>query len=106
MRGSWTLAAAGALFLALLGGLVVLPGRLVAPEHRVQVAVGFTQQSGPRSVQAAPPVAMPPVAIPAPAAPRPVSIRLVVPRPRPVPHRSAPAHRLAAVIVTVRRPVA
>src|SRR6476659_1137561 len=56
MRFSWTQAAAGALFLALLGGMIVLPGRLLAPDHRVQLSLGLSQQPHGGSVQAVPPL--------------------------------------------------
>src|SRR5437764_15255585 len=65
MRFSWTLAAAGSLFGGLLGGLFVLPGHLIGPEHRVQVSLGAAQQSASgRTVQAAPPLALPQHAVP------------------------------------------
>jgi hypothetical protein len=100
MRVSWTLAAAGALFLALLGSLLVLPGRLVTPEHRVLVSIGFAQDPGNRSVQAVPPLVQA-----RPRAPRPRPTRLGVRRPRPAVHDDLAANRLAAVIVRSHRPV-
>src|SRR5437879_5912830 len=99
MRVSWTLAATGALFLALLGALLVLPGRLLAPDHRVQVAVGYAQQRRSQSVQAVPPVVHARLK-----APRRSAIRQAA-HPRPVAHRAAAASSLAAVIVTTPRPV-
>src|SRR5436190_5181954 len=99
MRVSWTLSAAGALFLALLAGLLVLPGRLLTPDHRVQVAVGFVQQPHTRSVQAAPPVVQA-----RPKAPRRAPIRVLVPHPRSAAEHAPDANRLAAVVVTAHRP--
>src|SRR3954468_3769778 len=95
MSFSWTQAAAGALFIGLLGGMVVLPGRLLAPEHRVQVSLGVAQARG-GSVQAVPPVAQP------------EPQKIVVKRPpkparRPVVKPSRASNQLAAVVVRTQR---
>src|SRR3954452_9721690 len=95
MSFSWTQAAAGALFIGLLGGMVVLPGRLLAPEHRGQVSLGVAQARG-GSVQAVPPVAQPdPLTLLAKRPPKPAR--------RPVAKPSPASHQLAAVLVRTHR---
>src|SRR4051812_10793821 len=56
MRLSWAQAAAGALFVAVLGGMALLPGRLLGPEHRVHVEAALPQHAAPAEVEAAPPL--------------------------------------------------
>src|SRR4051794_1252293 len=109
MSFSWTQAAAGALFIGLLGGMLVLPGRLIAPEHRVQLPLSSLQVSaGATSIQAAPivqhaePVA--PVTRPVrrPAATNHLASVVVKTRKQPVNHVSHPVTRVR----TPARPVA
>src|SRR2546423_6150723 len=99
MRFSWTQAAAGALFLGLLAGMFVLPGRLLAPEHRVQVSLGLAQESAGGAVQAASPVA-----------PHETKTRVRAPRrpdtPRTAPPAGTPSNRLAAGVVRNHPPPA
>src|SRR3954453_11236090 len=98
MRLSWTQAGTGALFVALLGGMVVLPGRLLAPEHRVQVSLGASQQSQGGSVQAVPPLAhAKPVKV--------VLKRHAKPKPvrKPAAAPSRASNQLAAVVVRAHR---
>src|SRR3954471_21204100 len=96
MRLSWTQAGTGALFIGLLGGMVVLPGRLLAPEHRVQVSLGVAQQSRGGSVQAVPPVAQP--------KPQKMAVkRPAKPAHRPVAKPSRASNQLAAVVVRTQR---
>jgi hypothetical protein len=57
MRISWAQAVAGGITLAVVAGLMLLPGRLLGPEQPVQVAVPAAQEALP-SVQAAPPLAI------------------------------------------------
>src|SRR5436305_1799678 len=99
MRVSWTQAATGALFLGLLAGMFLLPGRLLGPEHTLQVSPGLPHQSQAGSVEAAPPV---PVVHRAPTAPRhaPSPAKPATPAPkRPVARPDVAANRLASVVV-------
>ena len=56
MRLSWAQTVAGGLTLAVVAGLLLLPGRLLGPDQSVHVAVPLAQAA--RSVQAAPPLAI------------------------------------------------
>jgi hypothetical protein len=56
MRLSWAQGVAGLLTCAVVAGLLLLPGRLLSPDQTAHVAVPLPQ--APRSVQAAPPVAI------------------------------------------------
>ena len=57
MRLSWAQVVAGALTLAVVAGLTLLPGRLLGPDRPVHVAVPAPQAAVP-SVQAVPPLAV------------------------------------------------
>jgi hypothetical protein len=56
MRLSWAQGVAGVLTCAVVAGLFLLPGRLLGPDQSARVAVPLAQ--APRSVQAAPPLAI------------------------------------------------
>ncbi|MFL5955543.1 MAG: hypothetical protein ACJ76I_15700 [Gaiellaceae bacterium] len=56
MRLSWAQAAAGALFVTVLSGMVVLPGRVLGPDHTAPVGVALPKTDSRSRVQAAPPL--------------------------------------------------
>lgn len=57
MRLSWGQTVAGGLTLAVVAGLLLLPGRLLGPDRPVQLAIPAAQGALP-SVQAVPPLAI------------------------------------------------
>src|SRR4051812_16016815 len=106
MRSSWTQAAAGALFVAVLGGMALLPGRLLGPDHRVPVIAALPQRLAASEVEAAPPLV--PQRSPlrrARVAPVPHVVRVAAPTPAPAP---APAPRVRAPrpVLAVQHPAA
>lgn len=56
MRFSWAQTAAGALFVVVLGGLALLPGRLLGPVRTMPDSLGLPQSSAARVEHAAPPL--------------------------------------------------
>src|SRR5437899_1659393 len=96
MRLSWGQTVAGGLTLAVVAGLMLLPGRLLGPDRPVSVAVPKAQNVLP-AVQAAPPLVIPRLRPPrakAPALGAPQRLTYVA-RPRTVAHVS-PARKLLA----------
>ena len=111
MRFSWAQTAAGALFVAVLGGMFVLPGRLLGPDHTMPTAVGLPQTVGRTEVQAvtprpvvhhAPPRRSTPTPTAALVVARPVYHAPVVVKPRVQPRRvNVPVVQHRAVIAHV-----
>lgn len=114
MRLSWGQTVAGGLTLAVVAGLLLLPGRLLGPDRPVQLAIPAAQGALP-SVQAAPPLAIHrlqlsrPKASVTPQATRPSSVRQsrAVVRVSPArrllkAHRSAVISKLAPTAPLVR----
>src|SRR3954452_2001969 len=96
MRLSWAQAAAGALFVVVLGGMALLPGRLLESDHRVPVGAHLPLRSASTEVEAAPPLIIPRrrPAVPPARASAPVRrvVRVAAPA-RPVTPSKAPAPR-------------
>jgi hypothetical protein len=102
MRLSWGQTVAGGLTLAVVAGLLLLPGRLLGPDRPIDLAVPAAQ-GAVSSVQAAPPLAIPhlrPARPKTSAAPTSVSTQAprltYVARPRTV-VRTSPARRMLQV---------
>src|SRR5437588_839444 len=113
MRFSWAQAAAGALFVVVLGGMIVLPGRLLGPDHRMQVGAALlpaaptpTPTPAPEPTPAPAPAPVPtptPTPTPPAAAPgvTPAALPTPTPTPPPTPAVPAPATVVDSVVHTV-----